>query len=347
MLRLAALASLLLVQDRVVEVAATVETAPVRHAGDAADDPAIWVHPDDPVRSLVFGDDKEGGIGAWALDGREVQVVDPEIRINNIDLRYGFALGGKKVDLLAAADETNRALRFYAIGAEGRLEPAGGVPKIGLDPYGLCLYRSATSGALFCFVTGRDGALQQWELRDDGGRVAAAKVREIDVGGLSEGCVADDALGALYVGEEAVGVWRYGAEPGAGAARTRVDGTKKGGNLKADVEGLALYDAGEGRGYLIASSQGDHSFAIYRREAGNAFVGRFRVVDGAVDGVSDTDGIDVSSAALGPAFPKGLFVAQDGANAKPAARQNFNLVPWEAIASRFDPPLLVAPASPR
>ncbi|MFI8362035.1 phytase [Streptomyces sp. NPDC085612] len=28
------------------------ETAPVSHSGDAADDPAVWVHPTDPARSV-------------------------------------------------------------------------------------------------------------------------------------------------------------------------------------------------------------------------------------------------------------------------------------------------------
>jgi 3-phytase len=40
--------------------AARVETEPVPSSGDAADDPAIWVHPGDPARSLVLGTDKKG-----------------------------------------------------------------------------------------------------------------------------------------------------------------------------------------------------------------------------------------------------------------------------------------------
>jgi len=42
--------------------------------------------------------------------------------------------------------------------------------------------------------------------------------------------------------------------------------------------------------------------------------------------VSDTDGIDVTATPLGPRFPRGLFVAQDGRN--DGANQNFKLVPW-------------------
>jgi 3-phytase len=49
-----------------------------------------------------------------------------------------------------------------------------------------------------------------------------------------------------------------------------------------------------------------------------------------VDGVEHTDGIDVSTASLGPAFAGGVFVAQDGRN--PGGNQNFKLVPWPEIS---------------
>lgn len=45
------------------EVSAKVETQSVPIDGDAADDPAIWVHPTDPSLSTVIGTDKEGGLG--------------------------------------------------------------------------------------------------------------------------------------------------------------------------------------------------------------------------------------------------------------------------------------------
>ena len=39
-------------------------------------------------------------------------------------------------------------------------------------------------------------------------------VRIFDVGGHTEGCVADDEYAVFYAAEEAVGIWKYGAEPG-------------------------------------------------------------------------------------------------------------------------------------
>jgi 3-phytase len=355
--RIAVLLLLAALQDRVVSVTATVETTPVRHSGDAADDPAVWVHPTDPARSLVLGDDKDGGLCVYGLDGGELQVIDERKRINNVDVRYGFPLAGsfadgtkhERVDLAGAGNESDGSLIFYKINsAARRLEPAGEIRAIGLVPYGSCLYRSAAAGKYYCFVNAASGVTQQWELRDGGsGAVAGVKVREFDVGTQVEGCVADDALGKFYIGEENVAIWKYGAEPGDGDARVRVDSAGKGGHLTADIEGLALYDGGDGRGYLIASSQGSSTFVIYERGGTNAYVGTFRIADGALDGVDDTDGIEVVSASLGPAFPKGLFVAQDGTNTRPKANQNYKLVPWESIASRFTPPLLLSPSDPR
>jgi myo-inositol-hexaphosphate 3-phosphohydrolase len=53
----------------VLPVAAGGETAPVGHSGDAADDPAIWVHPSDPSRSVVIGNDKQGALEVYDLVG--------------------------------------------------------------------------------------------------------------------------------------------------------------------------------------------------------------------------------------------------------------------------------------
>jgi 3-phytase len=141
--------------------------------------------------------------------------------------------------------------------------------------------------------------------------------------------VADDELGRFYIGEEAVGIWRYGAEPGDGDARTQVDAAGAGGHLASNIEGLTLiFGSGRG-GYLIASSQGNSTYALYRRDD-NAYLGSFAIGAGdGVDGVSDTDGIDAIAANLGPAVPQGVLVAQDGKNDD--GNQNFKLVPLEEV----------------
>jgi 3-phytase len=86
----------------------------------------------------------------------------------------------------------------------------------------------------------------------------------------------------------------------------------------------------------VVSSQGNNSYALFRREGDNAYVGSFAVIaDGAsgIDGISETDGLDVTSASLGAGLEGGAFVAQDGRNVSPPENQNFKLVPWSAIAA--------------
>jgi 3-phytase len=102
--------------------------------------------------------------------------------------------------------------------------------------------------------------------------------------------------------------------------------------LVADVEGLAIYRASGGGGYLVVSSQGDNAYALYRRAPPNEYVGRFRIIDGAtVDGASETDGLEVTSLALPSPYADGLLVVQDGDNTLPRAPQNFKLVPWSEV----------------
>ena len=86
-------------------------------------------------------------------------------------------------------------------------------------------------------------------------------------------------------------------------------------------------------GFLIASSQGDFTYNLYRRTAPHELLRKVAVADGPnADGCERTDGIDAVAAPLGPAFPRGLFVCQDNTNIEPAkGNQNFKYVPLEAI----------------
>ena len=55
--------------DSVSLINASVETQPVATDGDAADDPAIWLHPSNPERSLVIGTNKQSGLTVYNLRG--------------------------------------------------------------------------------------------------------------------------------------------------------------------------------------------------------------------------------------------------------------------------------------
>jgi 3-phytase len=324
----------------IVRVSATVETDPTPGVGDGADDPAVWIHPTSPSESLVVGTDKQAGLAVYGLDGRERQFVPGAV--NNVDVRYQFPLGGELVDLVVTSRNADSTLGVLGVDPVARRleDVAAGPLAAGIAVYGLCLYRSPWTGRLYAFVDSKAGAVRQFELVDDGtGRVVHRLVRSFAIGGETEGCVADDANGFVYIGEENFGIWRYGAEPLA-SGRTLVAATNPAGPLVADVEGLTIYPTANGGGYLIASSQGSSTYVVYDRLPPHAFRGRFRIVDfGGIDGTSDTDGIDVASVALGPLFPGGAFLAQDNEN--PGFNQNFKIVPWPAIAAAFAPPLAV------
>lgn len=323
-------------------VQATMETEPVGHDGDAADDPAIWVHPTDPARSVIIATDKKGGLLVYDLSGKRLQSL-ADGKMNNVDLRGGFRLGGKVVTLVAASDRTHKAIALYVLDPETRqlTSVADGVQATGLsDPYGLCMY-SDRGGGTFVFVSDPEGLVRQWKLiATPDGKVAARPVRDLRFDTQTEGCVADDRTGALYVAEEDVALWRLGADPKAGQARKAVVKIAENPDLKDDLEGVGLYAQADGKGYLVVSSQGNNSYAVFRREGDNAYVGRFAVTangENGVDGISETDGLDVTSASLGAGLEDGAFVAQDGRNVSPPEHQNFKLVPWSAIAAKLKP----------
>jgi 3-phytase len=315
------------------EVASTAETGPIPPGGDA-DDPAIWIHPDDPAQSTIIGTDKLGGLAVYDLEGNQIQYL-ADGDLNNVDLRDGFRLGGESVTLVTAADSATNRLAIYRVDPSSRklVDVAARKIELGLAAYGSCMYVSRATGRFFVFVNsekeGGDpgGEVEQWELFEaESGKVDARRMRRFAVGSQTEGCVADDELGYLYIGEETTGVWRYSAEPNAGTERVRVDSTGPNGHLEPEVEGLALAHGPHNFGYLIASSQGNNSFAVYRRDDGNDYVKSFAINGaGGIDAVEETDGIEVTTRDLGDSFPNGLLVAQDGSD--DSGRTNFKLVP--------------------
>lgn len=313
-------------------VDAHAETEPVRGSGDAADDPAVWVHPTDPGRSLVFGSDKKRGVATYDLAGREL-AFDEVGPINNIDLRRGVRVGGEASDLLAGSRRSDDHIQLFRIDpAAPGLRPAGAFPTDLDGVYGVAMHRDPATGAAEVLVNTKPGEVRRYRITRLGTGVAAdARARLVDgwsVGGPTEGMVVDDATGSLFLGEETGGVWLYrlrGEETARRlVARVRPDAPW----LTADVEGLALVPAPGGEHRLIASSQGSDRFVVYRAELDRPEpvvrpIGWFRVRLGD-DEVSGTDGIGATTRPV-PGYPGGLLVVQDDEN--PGANQNFKLVP--------------------
>lgn len=314
------------VSEDLPTVYAAAETEPVATFDDAADDPAIWLHPDDPSQSLIIGTDKRAGLYVYDLNGAVKQFL-PSGQPNNVDLRQGVVLSdGWSGDLAAATDRADDTFALFSV-SEAGVEKIGAFASSLIEPYGVCMGMVDESPMMFGAY--KTGELVQYAVTGagDGNEVA-----RINFDTQLEGCVFDDEMQVLYVGEEARGVWRVDYGNGRPGMPVLIDEVAGASGVKADVEGLALYKTGDETGYLLASSQGNNSFAVYDRVGGNRFIGRFAIGEGAeIDGAQETDGIEATSAYLGDAYPKGVLVVQDGYNNPRGTPQNFKIVDWRDI----------------
>jgi 3-phytase len=159
-----------------------------------------------------------------------------------------------------------------------------------------------------------------------------------------EGMVVDYRTGTLYAGQEDVGIWRMSArltdkpvlidkvrefgvpgtyDPSTEECAPGADPGFGGEHISADVEGLTIH---YGRNLLLASSQGDNTFAAYRLPG--VFQTSFRI-----EGVQESDGAAVTATGLGHRFPNGLLAVQDGRNPVGTREAtNFKFVRWEDVA---------------
>ena len=322
---------------RLPEVAALRQSDPVGRQGDAADDPAIWIHPTRPELSRVLGTNKKQGLLAYDLQGKLLQDL-PVGRLNNVDVRPGFKLGEETVDLAVASNRDHNSLSLFAIDRRsGELRELAQVPTPLKAIYGICLFQPP-SGEIYAIANDKDGTFLQYRLSAPGAVVKGELVRQFKVASQPEGCVADDQRQRLFLGEEDVGVWAVDARADQPATLTSV--IKVGPQLHADVEGLALYQSDK-RDYLVISSQGNDSYLVLDAEPPFASRGAFRVGLNAalgIDGASETDGLEVTSANLGGAWSQGMLVVQDGRKRMPEQAQNFKFVPWAEVTQALHLP---------
>lgn len=304
---------------------------------DAADDPAIWVDGEDPSRGLVLGTDKKRGLHVYDLDGEERQVL-PVGLLNNVDMRQGVRAGQRRIDIAVASNRSDQTLSLFEVNGGDipvRFLPEASIATGFTEVYGVCMYHSRITGHAYAFANDKDGRYAQWRLfPGSDGAIESERVREFSVDSQPEGCVADDATGQLYIGEEERGIWRVTAEPDVRYEPELLD-TTDGGVLVADVEGLAIYRDGE-RTLLIASSQGNNSYAVYDATGEVEYLGSFRVSaapNGGPDGASETDGIEATATLRNAAFPAGILVVQDGHNRPGGANQNFKYVSMADVLS--------------
>lgn len=305
------------------------------------DDMCIWLHPDNPALSTIITSDKDkSALFVYALDGESLYSYPLQWMPGNIDLIYNFPLNGEFIDVVGFNERATggASFVFYKVDKQTRELHSLGAPVTteswSDELYGFCLYKSPVNNEYYAFGSDKSSMIQQYRFFDDGsGNLSMEHKRTWQNGsnGNTEGMVADHETGLLYAGNEDEGIYVYHADEDMTTDPVRFLPVKND-TLAADVEGLAIYYAAGGQGYLLASSQGQNYFSVFKRDEENSFVRKFTVT-----GVSDTDGIDVLNVSLNATFPFGIFACHNGK----ASPHPVNIVKWEDIADDDTPSLLM------
>ncbi|MFC7772819.1 phytase [Flavobacterium sp. GCM10027622] len=283
------------------------------------DDPAIWVNPENPSESIIFGTDKEtnGAIYAFDLNGKiiEKKTIRNLQRPNNVDLAYDFKINDTTtVTLLAFTEREKNQIRIYSV-PDMKPVDNGGI-KVFTDeakpnyrlPMGIALYLSPINKKMYAIVGRKDGPKQnylyQYELQAVNNQIKAILVRKF--GSFSgkkeiEAIAVDNENGYIYYSDEEFGVHKYYAEPSKGNQEISLFGQDK---FLTDIEGIAIAKTSEKEGYLLISDQQRGTFNVFDRKT-NQFIKAIDLT------TVETDGCDVTTANLGNQFPKGIFVAMN------------------------------------
>jgi 3-phytase len=312
------------------------ETQPVESefGEDAADDPAIWVNHKDPAKSLILGTNKRAGLYAYDLGGQILQYRKVG-RLNNVDLRQGFPYQSRELALVAGSNRENNSITLFFIDPENAhlSDSVMNIPSGVDEVYGVCMYHRMEDNSFFVFVNGKGGQIEQWEVTG-GNAIEAQLVARFSFPSQPEGMVVDDERGILYIGVEDVGIYQVAIDeidrtmpmllPGSDSTNSKI---------AYDIEGLALFSH-EGRDFLLASIQGNFSYAIFQLGENEGYHSSFILSSGGqVDGAEETDGLEISQSQLGAAYPEGMLVVQDGFNFEgdSLVNQNFKIVSFASV----------------
>ncbi|MEN7549353.1 phytase [Rapidithrix thailandica] len=290
------------------------------------DDPAFWIHPEDPSKSLIIGTDKgndtpnSGAVLVYDLEGKLIaeKSVVGLTRVNNVDVAQGVNLGGDtSLDIAVVTERGKNALRVFALPAMDSIDN-GGIPVFEGDslrkPMGVALYQRPTDGAVFAIVSRKEGLSGSylWQYRlyaNPDGNVTGELVRKFGAfeGGKEiEAIAVDGELGYVYYSDEGYGVRKYYADPEQGNEELALFARE---GFADDHEGISIYTQAEGKGYILVSDQQDNSFQVFPREGTLQNPHDHPLLKKVKVSTQESDGSEVTSLTLNETFKGGLFVA--------------------------------------
>jgi 3-phytase len=306
------------------------------------DDPAIWIHPLDPALSLIIGTDKggdtgKGGLYVFDMNGKldTQRSVTSLQRPNNVDIAYNLDFKGKKTDIAVCTERNTNRIRVFSLPDMTAID-GGGIPVFEDDtlraPMGIALYTDIKTKLIYAIVgrkTGpSEGYLYQYLLTTDSlGIVKGILQRKF--GKFSgnkeiEAILVDSELGYVYCSDEGVGVRKYYAHPDSSNVELSLFATE---GIAEDHEGLSIYKANDGTGYILLSDQQANQFHVFPREGtknNKHDHPRIKIIK---TSTNESDGSDITNVAINDQFKNGLFVAMstDG---------TFQLYKWEDVAGK-------------
>ncbi len=309
------------------QVEATLETEPVVSFDDAADDICIWENPTDATKSIVVATDKKYGLITYNLQGQKLHQYAVG-RPNNVALFTPNNILNNNLPLICASNRTEETITFAFLNPDGSLTDIQDIKVPLREVYGITTYLAEQP---YIIVSTKKGKVWQYQIGLQGKKVRMALVRKLKFGKTVEGLVVDPNNQKLYVAEEDRGLWQLNALPWKANEKTMILEVDKD-KLKPDFEGLALRENEDRSGWIILSVQGSNAYAFIDRER-LQLKNIIQIKDGVVDGVQETDGLDVTSLKT-PTFPNGILIVQDGENGnKP---QNFKFINWNHIKPLLD-----------
>jgi len=324
-------------QSKVITLTPVITTEKVK---TDTDDPAIWVHPTDPSLSLIIGTDKggdsgQGGLYVFNLDGKidTSKSILTLQRPNNVDIAYGLNINGQKTDIAVCTERNTNSLRIFSLPDMTSID-GGGLPVFEDDslksPMGIALYTNLYNNEIYAIVGRKTGPLEgylyQYHLQaDSSGIVRGSLVRKF--GKFSgkkeiEAIVVDNELGYVYCSDEGIGVRKYYAHPDSSNQELALFATE---GIADDHEGLSIYKANDGTGYILLSDQQANQFHIFPREGSKGNPHHHPMLKVVKTSTDESDGNEVCNVAFNENFKNGIFVAMstDG---------TFQLYKWEDIA---------------
>lgn len=314
---------------------------------DSVDDMAIWINKKDRNKSVVIGTDKDSGVAVYDLKGKMIHFYDTGAT-NNVDVRYDFPYSNDTIDIVALTNRKRNSIQIFKINKE-----TFGLELIGEDilkadfgkVYGFCLYHNDSLNKFSAFVNTKEGVVGQFVFESNNDSIIFKEQTRISKGKIVEGMVADDENNIVYIAQEDYAVWKQKIIDNKMEQKGKVVAgsiVADNANIVDDIEGLTIYKASNNKGYLIISSQGNSTYAVFNREAPNKYLGSFYISDGKIDGTEETDGIDVCNLSFTD-FPEGIFMVQDGINSDDStfAAENFKYIRWGDIARQFEPNLII------